>query len=585
MPKPRSRSRRNGSDDQASPTDLTYPPADRELVVLTEPEVQLRASDEGVRSLAGADVAPLSELLTEESVTLEPLFGVSEERLSRDAARLASAGARDVPELAPFYRVRADDERLDELAPRIADLPGVAAAYVKPAPEPASATEVAAPPGPAAPRVVGLPATVDFSARQGYLGAAPEGIDALWAHTQSGGSGAGVQIIDVEGAWQLLHEDLLQNLAGVVAGTPTTDLAWRNHGTNVFGEFGGDRNGLGVEGIAPDSTIAGASIFGGTGSAGAIVQAADHLNAGDIILIELHQPGPRHNFATREDQLGYIAIEWWPDNFAAIRYAVSRGIIVVEAAGNGAENLDDALYDQPAAGFPASWRNPFNPANPSSEAVVVGAGAPPPGTHGRDHGPDRSRLDFSNYGARLDAQGWGREVTTTGGRRYGPGDLQGGSDETLWYADTFSGTSSASPIVVGALACTQGILAARGLARLSPAQAIGVLRATGSPQTDAPGRPATQRIGNRPDIRAAIAALSPVVVSSGVATQYWHESLPYPPGNPERLWLFVDNAWRRHDNPDPSTLDLVQRAFLGQGSQTRVWYAADEVVGLVVEGS
>ena len=584
MPKPRSRSR-NGSGGKASPTEVTYPPGERELVVITEPQMQLRVSDEGVRSLTGADVAPLSELLSGEDVTLEPLFGVSEDRLSRDAARLASEGARDVPDLAPFYRVRADDSRLDELAPRLADLPSVAAAYVKPASEPASATAVAPGPGSAAPVVAGPPATADFSARQGYLGAAPEGIKALWAHTQSGGSGAGVQITDVEGAWQLMHEDLLQNLVGVVAGTPTTDLAWRNHGTNVFGEFGGDRNGLGVEGIAPDATIAGASIFGGVGSAGAIQQAADHLGAGDIILIELHRPGPRHNFASRNDQLGYIAIEWWPDDFAAIRYAVSRGVIVVEAAGNGAENLDDALYDQPATGFPASWRNPFNPANPSSEAVVVGAGAPPPGTHGRDHGPDRSRLDFSNYGARVDAQGWGREVTTTGGVFYSPGDLQGGSDETLWYTDTFSGTSSASPIVVGALACIQGILSSRGLARLSPAQAIGVLRATGSPQTDAPGRPATQRIGNRPDVQAAIAALSPVVVSSGVATQYWHECLAHPAGASGSLWLYVDGAWRRHGNPDRSTLDLVQRAFLGQGSQTRVWYTGGDVVGVVVEGS
>ena len=134
-------------------------------------------------------------------------------------------------------------------------------------------------------------------------------------------------------------------------GDPITDLAWRNHGTAVFGEFGGDRNGLGIVGIAPEAGIRAASIFGGVGSAGAIRNAADRLNAGDIILIELHAPGPRHNFANRDDQAGYIALEWWPDNFAAIRYAVSRGVIVVEAAGNGAENLDDALYDQPANGF------------------------------------------------------------------------------------------------------------------------------------------------------------------------------------------------------------------------------------------
>lgn len=585
MARKRSRPDDEGSAGEAGPTGTIYPPAERELIVVADPDAQLRSLDEGVSSLGDTDTAAINDFLAEQGITLEPLFGISEDHLQYNAAWLSSQSAQPVPDLAPYYRVRAEDERLDALAPKLAALPGVTGAYVKPAPEPASAVDVDVRAGRVEVAGQEAPATADFSVRQGYLNPAPEGVDAMWAHTESGGAGAGVQVIDIEGAWQLSHEDLLQNMGGVIAGTPTTDLAWRNHGTAVFGEFGGDRNGLGIIGIAADAGVRAASIFGGVGSAAAIRHAADHLATGDIILIELHRPGPRHDFETRDDQLGYIALEWWPDDFDAIRYAISRGVIVVEAAGNGAENFDDALYDQPAAGFPGSWRNPFNPANPSSEAVVVGAGAPPPNTHGRDHGPDRSRLGFSNFGARVDAQGWGREVTTTGGRGYNPGDLQGGSDETLWYSDTFSGTSSASPIVVGALACIQGILVARGLARLTPGQAIALLRATGSPQADAPGRPASQRIGNRPDIRAAIASLTPAVISSGVATQYWNECVAYPTGATASLWLLVDNGWRRLDDQDPSTLDLVQRAFLGQASRVRVWYRAQEIVGLVVEGS
>jgi len=127
-------------------------------------------------------------------------------------------------------------------------------------------------------------------------------------------------------------------------------------------------------------------------------------------------------------------------------------------------------------GFPEWWRNPFNSSNQSSGAVLVGAGAPPPGTHGRDHGPDRSRLAFSNYGARLDAQGWGREVTTTGGSWDRPGDLQGGPEEIAWYTDTFSGTSAACPVVVGALAALQGMLKAAAQQPMSPERARAVLR-------------------------------------------------------------------------------------------------------------
>jgi hypothetical protein len=132
----------------------------------------------------------------------------------------------------------------------------------------------------------------------------------------------------------------------------------------------------------------------------------------------------------------------------------------------------------------------------------VGAGAPPPGTHGNNHGADRSRLDFSNWGAAVDVQGWGQEVTTAG-----YGDLQGGVNEDLWYTESFSGTSSASPIVVGALGCLQGFARAFPMPILEPLEARSLLRRTGSAQQDEPGRPATQRIGRRPDLRAALARM------------------------------------------------------------------------------
>jgi hypothetical protein len=51
---------------------------------------------------------------------------------------------------------------------------------------------------------------------------------------------------------------------------------------------------------------------------------------------------------------------------------------------------------------------------------------------------------------------------------------------------------------------------------LSPARARDALRATGSPQQDAPGRPRTQRIGNRPDLRQLIAHVTPTQTWVGV---------------------------------------------------------------------
>jgi hypothetical protein len=493
-------------------------PLKRELIVVAKRNLGLRATMEGVASVTGADVSTLTDLLASEGLTLEPLFGVSEDRLQTQAATLAAETGAELPDLSVYYHIEAPDERLDDLAGSLQKTDGIEAAYVKPPAEPAEFRLNDMAPQAEEPPV----ATPDFTARQGYLDPAVVGIDARYAWTVPGGRGGGVNIIDIEWGWRFTHEDLTQNQGGVVSGTNSSNLGFENHGTAVIGEFSGDRNAFGVTGISPDAHVSAVSLVTHS-TAQAIRIAADRLRPGDIILLEVHRAGPSSSAGS--GQFGYIAIEWWPDDFDAIRYAVSKGIIVVEAAGNGGQNLDDPVYDTRPAGFPADWRNPFNPANPSSGAVVVGAGMPPAGTHGRNRHPgwgdvyaDRGRCFFSNYGARVDAQGWGWEVTSTG-----YGDLQGGTDRNQWYTDQFSGTSSASPIVVGALASVQGALRRRGRIPLSPARAIELLRATGSPQQDGPAftfipnmagtgypqnhpaRPRTQRIGNRPNLRQLIA--------------------------------------------------------------------------------
>ena len=491
------------------------PTGPRELIVVAHPAAELRASGTAVASAAGAEVSGIAGILAGAGATMHPLFGPSEERVrSATAGTMAAAAAAtgvEAPELATFYRVDAPDAAMDQLARELRAHDAVETAYVKPPAEPAVLNDMAPAAGDAP------PVTPTFTARQGYLEAAPGGVDARYAWTRAGGGGAGVRIIDVEGAWRFSHEDLVQAQGGVVGGTQIADIGWRNHGTAVLGEFSGDRNAFGVTGICPDAVVSAVS-FSPNGSAAAIRAAADRLGPGDVLLIELHRPGPRFNFQGRNDQLGYIAVEWWPDDFAAIQYAVGRGVTVVEAAGNGAENLADAIYDvNPGNTFPSTWRNPFRRSPADSGAVLVGAGAPPPGTHGRDHGPDRSRLDFSNFGPNVDTQGWGREVTTCG-----YGDLQGGANEDIWYTDQFSGTSSASPIVVGVVGALQGALRAAGRPVLTPAQVRAALRSTGSPQQDAAGRPATQRIGNRPNLRQLIDQLIPAPSQTVPLYRYWN---------------------------------------------------------------
>ena len=485
-----------------------------ELIVIAKEDVGMRSTPSGVKSVTGADTTSLQKLLKKKKISLSPLFGKSEEAIKSEAETTASNPNSEQLHQHLFYYVEAPDAEKEELRDILLEDELIEGAYIKPFGEPPIAPDLADPeeseimePEDAAPA---LPS--NFTARQGYLNAAPEGIDARYAWTLPGGKGSNVRIIDCEWGWRFNHIDLRGNQGGVLSGTNSSS---DNHGTAVLGEYSGDPNSFGISGICPDAWAAAVAFSQPT--AMAIRTAADRLRPGDIILLEIHRAGPKNNFQARNDQDGYIAIEWWPDDYEAIRYAVNKGIIVVSAAGNGGENFDTAIYNTKPSGFPSWWKNPFKRDPLDSGSILVGAGAPPPNTHGRNHGEDRSRLGFSNYGAAIDAQGWGREVTSTG---YGDlwKDPADPNNRDKWFTDTFSGTSSASPIVVGALGCVQGYLKAHGRIPLTPSRARQLLRSTGSPQQSTAGRPASQRIGNRPNLRQMIAAVRST--NSWVGTQF-----------------------------------------------------------------
>ena len=210
-----------------------------------------------------------------------------------------------------------------------------------------------------------------------------------------------------------------------------------------------------------------------------------------MILIELQALGGPNN--------KYLPMQYWAAEFAAIRAAVAKGIVVVEAAGNGDENFDLPVFANTGLQKDAG-------------AILVGAGVPP--TNFLDAydffgtfppysriGVPRSRIWFSNYGQIVNVQGWGWHVTTLG-----YGDAQGGPAETSWYTHRFSGTSSASPIVTGAVACLQGFAKVRLKRPLTPAETRDILMTTGTPQADdAPRAPLAQRIGPQPNLPAAVA--------------------------------------------------------------------------------
>lgn len=536
-----------------------------QIIIKFKKEAGARIADAQVSSTTQTDLSKFASILNKnKGVAISRLFDQTESELESDVAKVRNDSGQEVSELSGYYTINATSEaQAKKILKSLEGLDYLEDAYIEPPAMPAFFD----PPVDIADIVasnVEVAATPDFKNQQGYLNPAPAGVDAYYAWTQAGGKGTGVKVIDIEGGWNFSHEDLLQNQGGVVGGTPTPNIDWENHGTAVQGEIAGDENTLGVTGITPKANFSAVSIFGsGNSTAKALKTAADKLSKGDIILIELHRGGPNAN---GQGQFGFIAIEWWTADFDAVKYATAKGIIVIAAAGNGSQNLDDAVYNKK---FDRSFRD--------SGAILVGAGAPPSG----NHGPDRSRLGFSNYGAIIDAQGWGREVVTTG-----YGDLQGGSNKNRHYTKQFSGTSSASPIVVGAVAAMQGVRKAGGQSPLNYKEVRNILRSTGSPQTNAPGRPVSQRIGNRPNLKQALPLISSGTLKQGIATKYWLELKAYPQGTARSLWLFVDNIWKKQDNPSNVTSDCIQRAFLLQDSQVRVWYDnSQDIKGLIVEGT
>ncbi|MBD3233852.1 MAG: T9SS type A sorting domain-containing protein, partial [candidate division Zixibacteria bacterium] len=342
----------------------------------------------------------------------------------------------------------------------------------------------------------------NYQSLQGYLNAATDGINANWAWTQNGGTGNNVTVCDLEYSWNLNHNDL----PNVVMWVPQS-YSWsdpfndENHGTAVLGELVSLNDGIGTTGAAYGATARVVPVYlNNTWLVDVAVQhATSQLNTGDVILIEQQTWGPYGN---------YCPVEWVQSVYNAIVTAVGNGIHVVEAAGNGGDNLDDIAYQ--------SGHAPFVPQN-NSGAIIVGAGAAPAGFGGSDI--DRSRLGFSCYGSRLNLQGWGEAVMTTGYGSYYSGD---GYD--YYYTSAFSGTSSASPIVASAAILYESIIEAQTTNPVTPADLRTALVSTGSPQ-QAGTYPISQHIGPRPDLMAAVnnsPGGSCSVNFDGVPQTYWH---------------------------------------------------------------
>ncbi|MED1380989.1 S8 family peptidase [Bacillus mycoides] len=314
--------------------------------------------------------------------------------------------------------------------------------------------------------------------RQGYLEPAPLGINAPYAWSIKGGDGKGTTFVDMEYGWLFSHEDLVNQKIELMSGQNKSEH--HDHGTSVLGIVSAEDNKIGGIGIAPKAKVKVVSQIRDNGmynTADAILSAVNNMQAGDILLLEAQ--------ATYEGygDKNYLPVEVKPDIFDAIRMGANKGIIIIEAGANGGNDLDQ-FRDR--NGKQVLNRN--SPDFKDSGAIMVGA-ASARVPHKRSY--------FSNYGSRVDVYGWGNAVDTT--------DAKPREFMINLYTSSFSGTSSASPIIAGAAASIQGITKTNLGKVYTPSQLRDILSdpSTGTKSND----PASDKIGVLPDLKAIVSKL------------------------------------------------------------------------------
>ena len=445
----------------------------RRVVVKFRPDVRLPYRADAQTQFASTALREWTALsAAHPGITLVPYFSTLPEHILRSLSQPATTqGAAVPPSFAQYFAIECPAGVDPEVVARsVASWSNVETAYVEAGPIPPPVN----------------PADDPRNSDQHYQDAAPTGIDVRWAWGQADGSGVG--FVDMERGWTLNHEDLVAAGISIISGVNTD---YPGHGTAVLGEVVMVDNTIGGVGIAPFASARVVSQWRDASTyntAEAILSAAAVMQSGDVLLLEAQ--------TTSSTMPGYLPVEVEQATFEAIQYATSNGIIVVEAGGNGSNDLDS--YKDANGKFILNRNsNDFQ----DSGAIMVGAA---------NSSTPHSRSDFSNYGSRIDCYGWGDSIDTTGDGWTG--------NTTNAYTTSFGGTSGASPIVAGSALILQSWLVRRGGQRYSPSTMRSVLSNTtiNTPSAD----PSTDRIGVMPNLQQII---------STRRTRWW--------------WIYLAWAW------------------------------------------
>ncbi len=400
--------------------------------------------------------------------TTRPLFSRSPEALRADRQTFDPEGR--LADLTTWWRLETSAGNASEVARLLNQQPWVERAQLALVPSP--------------PPMDLEPATPDLTGHQEYLRAAPVGFGFDEASRWPAGDGRHVTVADLEYSWLPTHEDL-EAASNPETWGHDTEL-YQSHGTAVLAQLVAGDNGYGVVGMVPASTPLVVHPYVDADNyniADAIDGAVALLEPGDVLLIEQQVYDPTVG--------AYLPVEWESATFDAISLAVAKGIVVVEPAANGGQNLDDPLLE--------GW---FDREERDSGAILVGGGNSP-----NSGLTPRNWTEWgSNYGGRVDVQGWYDSVATAwtnlGGNQLADLFLPEDGDPRQGYTSQFGGTSAASPMVAAVCAVANSVAIELHGVPFEPLDLRVLLVTTGTPQPaeDAGVHP----IGPQPDLRAVL---------------------------------------------------------------------------------
>lgn len=351
------------------------------------------------------------------------------------------------------------------------------------------------------------PNTNPFFAQQTYLKPpataappAPQGaIDAEFAWTQPGGTGTDQKIVDLERGAKLDQEDIVgRNIGPQLHGINNPDFFDQLHGAQVLCIVAAMDNAKGVIGIAHGVqevkyTCQVIDAAGHVDRPNAVLAAINHFTlpgedpVGRVLLLEV-ELGPTNDPISLTDvngnQWNGMPMETALADYDAIRLATGLGITVVEAAGNGNNDLD--TFQQSGSGQ-FVLRRPGGRVD--SGAIMVGGST-------SDFPYQRLDMGFAGgscFGSRLDCFAWAENVMTYQ-NFFG--------FET--YTSDFDGTSAASAIVAGAALLVQGIAQVKLGHRLDAEELRALLADTAPGGNTRSNNPSVDRIGVMPNLKHII---------------------------------------------------------------------------------